>query len=263
MALVAVVFLAPLAALVSASLRQPGLPPPRSIEWIPNPVAWGNYAELFSLLPFGRYLANSLLVVFIAIPFTLVTASLAGYATSRLDHRQRRAVVYSAIAMQLIPITALWLPRFLIFQWFGMINTYSALLLPVLMGSAPLFVLLFYRTCISIPPSLFEAAELDGASPLGVWWRVAMPLARPTTMAVSSLTFILYWNDYINPLLYLKSQRLFTLPVGLQQLQQLDRTNWPLLLAGSTILVVPAVLMFLLVQRFFLQQGRLGGTSGW
>ena len=90
-----------------------------------------------------------------------------------------------------------------------------------------------------------------------------MPLARPTTMAVSSLTFVMYWGDYINPLLYLKSQKLFTLPVGLQQLQQLDKSNWPLLMAASTILVLPALVMFLLIQRFFLQESRLGGTSGY
>lgn len=260
---ISLLYILPLVILITASLRLPGLPPPRTIEWIPSPISWDNYLELFRILPFGQYLLNSLIVVVIAIPVTIVTASLAGYATSRLGHRARKVIIYSAIAMQLIPITALWLPRFLIFKSFGFINTYASLLLPVLMGSAPLFVLLYYQTCATIPDSLYEAAELDGASTVGVWWKVAMPLSRSTTMAVSSLTFIMYWNDYINPLLYLKSQSLFTLPVGLQQLQQLDKTNWPILMAASALLVLPAVIMFLMVQKFFLQGGRMAGTSGW
>ncbi|MCE9558459.1 MAG: carbohydrate ABC transporter permease [Armatimonadetes bacterium] len=263
MILISLFFLYPLMILFSASLRQPGLAPPRTVEFIPNPISWANYIELFELLPFGKYLINSLIVTVIAIPLTLIVASLAGYATARLEPKPRQTMIYAAIAMQLIPVTALWLPRFLIFKWLGLINSFGSLLMPVLLGSAPIFMLLYTRACMTIPTSLYEAAELDGASPAKIWWRIAMPLARPTTMAVSSLTFVMYWGDYINPLLYLKSQKLFTLPVGLQQLQQLDKSNWPLLMAASTILVLPALVMFLLIQRFFLQESRLGGTSGY
>ncbi len=259
--LVALPFVLPIFWMLSASLRQPGLPPPRTIEWIPSPITWTNYVRVFEMLPFGKYLLNSLLVTFIAVPCTLLTASLAGYATSRLGPKDRQTIVYGAIALQLVPLITLWLPRFLMFKQVGITNTFWSLLIPVVMGSAPLFTLLYYRSCRSIPTSLFEAAELDGAPQAKVWWRVAMPLVRSTTMAVSSLTFLMFWGDYLNPILYLKSQALYTLPVGLQQLQQLDKTNWPLLMAASTILVAPTVVMFLLVQKFFLQDGRLGGAT--
>ena len=103
------------------------------------------------------------------------------------------------------------------------------------------------------------SARLEGAGALTLWRHVALPLARATTGAVAVLTFALYWSDFMTPLLYLKSQSLYTLPVGLQQLQQLDRTNWPLLMAASVALAAPPALLFLLVQRQFLRAGRLPG----
>jgi multiple sugar transport system permease protein len=259
----AAIFLVPLLWVLSASLRRPGLPPSRSIEWVPDPVSWGNYPHIFELLPFGAYTLNSLLVAGIAVPLTLVTASWAGFGMAQMDARSRNALIVVSLVLLLIPVTSLWLTRFVLFRWLGLIDTYAALLAPACMGSSPLFVLLFFWTFRRVPPELFESARMDGAGLLAIWRRVALPSARPTVMAVSVLTFILYWNDFINPLLYLKSQRLYTLPVGLQQLQQLDRTNWPLLMAASVLLAAPAAALFLVVQRYFLQESRLGGTSGW
>jgi multiple sugar transport system permease protein len=260
---VTALFGVPLLWVFSASLRRPGLPPPRSVEWLPDPVSWGNYPLLFELLPFGTYCLNSLLVAALAVPLTLVTASWAGFGMAQLDARARHGLILLSLALLLIPVTSLWLTRFVLFRWLGLINTFTALLAPACMGSSPLFVLLFYWTFGRMPAELFESARMDGAGLLSIWGRVALPLSRPTVMAVSVLTFILYWNDFINPLLYLKSQHLYTLPVGLQQLQQLDRTNWPLLMAAAVLLTAPAALTFLAVQRYFLQESRLGGSAGW
>jgi multiple sugar transport system permease protein len=105
-------------------------------------------------------------------------------------------------------------------------------------------------------------AHLDGAGPFATWRRIGLPLARPATVAVAVLTFILYWSDFISPLLYLRSQDLYTLPLGLRQLQQLDRGDWPILMAGAVLLTVPAVLFFLLVQRRFLGERGFGDGAG-
>ena len=172
-----------------------------------------------------------------------------------------RLVVLS-VALLLVPVTALWLTRFLLFRWVGLVDTLLALVVPALMGSSPLFVLLFYWTFRRIPFELYELARLEGAGPLTVWRRVGLPLARPTVVAVAILTFLLYWSDFINPLLYLRSPELYTLPLGLRQLQQLDRSDWPLLMAGSVILVVPVVVFFLVVQRRFLGEERTDEGSG-
>ena len=257
-----IVFVLPLVWMVSASLRQTGLAPPRTIEWIPNPIAWGNYAHLFRLLPLGRYVLNSFTVSLLAVPLTLATASWAGFAMAQLSARGRERMMTFSLIVLMIPITAVWLTRYVLFAWVGLVDTYLALLAPGVMGSSPLFILLFYWAFRRIPAELYEAARLEGAGAFAIWWRVGLPLAGATMVAVSLLAFILYWSDFITPLLYLKSQDLYTLPIGLRQLQEMDRTNWPLLMAGSVVMTAPVIVLFLIVQRFFLQESRLAGIYG-
>jgi multiple sugar transport system permease protein len=259
--LVAALFLLPLWWMVTASLRPPGLPPPSSVEWLPGQPSVGNYGAVFELLPFGRYLLNSLTVVVLAVPLTIVTASLAGFAMALLPRRSRTGLVVVSVALLMVPVTALWLTRFLLLRWVGLTDTLLALVLPALAGSSPLFVLLYYWTFRRVSPEVFEMARLDGAGPLGTWRHIALPLAVPTSVAVAVLTFILYWSDFISPLLYLRSQDLYTLPMGLRQLQQLDPADWPLLMAGAVMLTVPAVLFFLLVQRLLLGERGLGSRG--
>lgn len=250
--LVAAVFLLPLLWMITAALREPGLPPPRSIEWLPSSPSPDNFAAVFELLPFGRYLLNSLAVVMLAVPLTIITASMAGFSMALLERRSRVALVVVSVALLMVPITALWLTRFLLFSWVGLTDSLLALVVPALAGSSPLFVLLFYWTFRRVSPEIFETAHLDGAGAFTVWRRIALPNARPTTVAVAVLTFILFWSDFISPLLYLRDQDLYTLPLGLRQLQQLDPTDWPLLMAGAVMLTLPAVLFFLVVQHLFL-----------
>jgi multiple sugar transport system permease protein len=245
-------FLLPLLWMFSASLRPAGLPPPRGMEWIPSTLTFSNYLRIFEILPFGRYMFNSIYISSLGVALTLLTASWAGLGMSLLGkHGRLRLLIVSAI-LQIIPITAVWLTRFLLFAWIGITNSRWSLLAPALLGSSPLFVLLFYWTFRRVDRAIFETAQLDGANLLQIWWQIALPLARPALMAVGMLSFLYYWNDFINPLLYLRSQSLFTLPVGLLQLQEMDRTNWPLLMAASTIMTVPAVLVFSILQRALL-----------
>lgn len=251
---VLLVFVLPLFWAASASLRQPGLPPPRTIEWIPNPVMWSNYQRLFELLPMARYVLNSLIVTAVAVPVTLIVASWAGLAMAQLEDPTRRRLVVLSVLLLMVPVTSVWLTRFVIFSWLGLLNTRWSLMMTAFMGASPLFVLLFYRAYRRLPAALFDAAHLDGASALTVWWRIALPLSRSTIVAVAVLAFLVFWGDFIDPLMYLRSQELYTLPVGLRQLEQLDRTNWPLLMAGTMVMILPAVLLFLVIQRYVLQE---------
>lgn len=256
--LVAVLFLLPLVWMLTASLRDPTLPPPRTIEWLPDPITPGNYGAVFELLPFGRYLLNSFIVVAVAVPLTLVTSSMAGFAMALLERRSRVQLVVLSVALLMVPVTALWLTRFLLFRWAGLTDSLVALIVPALAGSSPLFVLLYYWTFRRVPSEVFEMARLDGAGVLATWRRIALPQAIPTSIAVAVLTFILYWSDFVSPLLYLRSQDLYTLPMGLRQLQQLDPSDWPLLMAGAVLLAVPAIGFFLIVQHLFLGERGLG-----
>lgn len=247
---VAALFVLPLIWVVSTSLRQPGLPPPPAIEWLPSPLFWSNYREIFEIVPLGWYLLNSLRVGVVAVPLTLLVASWAGFAMAQLPAGLRQRLVALTVALLLVPTASLWLMRFVLFSQLGLIDTIWPLVAPALMGSRASFVLLFYWSFRRVPLELFEAARLDGANALLIWARVAMPLARPTTVAVTVLCFSLYWSDFLSPLLYLKSESRYTLPVGLSMLRQMDRTNWPLLMAGAVVMTVPVVGLFLLIQRY-------------
>ena len=246
---IATAFILPLVWMLAASLRPAGLPPPRGIEFLHWPPTLDNYVRIFEILPFARYTLNSLLVALTGVTFTLLTASWAGFGMSLLGPRAQLRLLILSILLQMIPFTALWLSRFLLFARLGITNSYFALISPALMGTSPLFILLFYWTFRRTDRSVFESASLDGAHLFQVWWKVALPLARPALMAVGMLSFLFYWNDFISPLIYLRSQTLYTLPVGMLQLQEMDRTNWPLLMAAAVVVTVPAVAVFAALQR--------------
>ncbi len=259
MLMVVACFALPLLWMLAASLRQPGLPPSRTLEWWPTPLAWSNYLRIFEIVPLGRYIWNSLVVALLAVPITLVTASWAGFAMAQLPAQPRRLLAILAVVLRMVPITALWLTRFILFSYLALIDTLWALVATAWMGSSPLFVLLFYWTFRRISSEVYEAARLDGLGVLRSWALIGLPLARPTVAAVAVLTFVQYWSDFINPLLYLKSEQLYTMPVGLQVLKQLDQSNWPLLLAAAVVMIAPVLLLFFVLQRAFWPHDRDAG----
>ncbi|HEX8599392.1 MAG TPA: carbohydrate ABC transporter permease [Chloroflexia bacterium] len=260
--LVAVLFLLPLIWMLGASVRKVGLPPPNQLEWIPNPIELSNYARIFELLPLGSYTLNSLKVVLVAVPLTIITASWAGFAMSQIAPRPRTWLIVASLVALMVPVTALWLTRFLIYKWIGVLDSLWALILPSFMGTSPLFVLLFYWTFSRIPGELYESARLDGAGALRIWGQIAMPLSRASIVAVGVLAFVFFWSNFIDPVLYLNQQQNYTLPMGLQSLQQMQPTNFPLLIAGAVVITVPVIIMFMFAQRFFLQETRGAGWLG-
>lgn len=221
----------PLLWMFIAALRPAGDPITASL--LPSRLTLDNFSRLFASIQVGRYTLNSLRVVLIAIPLTLLTASWAGFAMARLPQPARRRWVVLSLLVLIIPGVALWAPRFLIYNWLGLTDTLWVLVAPALLGTSPFFVLMFYRAFRRIPAAVYESAHLDGAGVLDTWGRIALPMARPTAVAVAILSFILYWGDFISPLLYVNDARDYTLPVGLQLLQQLGRSDYPLLMAGA------------------------------
>jgi multiple sugar transport system permease protein len=253
--LLVIVFAFPLAWMLSYSLRPVGLPPPNRLELFVPPFTFENYwSALYQYAPLGKYLLNSLVVAAIAVPLTVMTSSWAGFAMSQLSKRIQAALFGLCIVWLIVPAPAMWLPRFLIFKQLGWIDSFAALIAPALMGTSPFYILLFYIAFERVSREVFEAARVDGASPLRIWYSVALPSALPSVVTVAMLAFTFYWNDYMSPLLYLRSPLNYTLPVGLQTLQQLVRSNYPVLMAASVIMVAPIVVLFALVQRFFLQE---------
>jgi multiple sugar transport system permease protein len=252
---VATLFLLPVLFMALAALRPAGQPIASAL-WPARP-SLDNFQRLFAVLPIVRFTLNSLIVVLFAVPLTVLTASWAGYAMARLPRPAQRRWVLISFMTLMVPGVALWSSRFLIYHRLGIGGTLAALVAPALMGSSPFFVLMFYRAFRRIPTAIYDAARLDGAGILATWRQVALPIARTTAVAVAVLTFILYWGDFLSPLLYLDDARQYTLPVGLQLLEQLGRSDYPLLMAGAVwatlaplaLVVVGAVGMALVERR--------------
>ncbi len=251
-----VLFLLPLASMLVGSLRLPGLPPPRGIEWLPKPLAWGNYIAVFQSehgVELGRYALNTLVVELLAVPTTLLAASWAGFALEQLPSHLARRIITASLLLLLLPETALWVSRFILYKFAGLLDTPFALAAPSLLGTTPLYMLIFYWTYRRVPRETWEAARLDGVGAFRMWWSLGVPAARAAFAAVGILTFVYYWREFNEPLLYISTIGKYTLSVGLAYLEQLDPTNWPLLMAGSVVITLPLVMVFLIAQPFFLE----------
>lgn len=250
-AALSLLFLGPLVFMVLGSLRAPGLPPPDGFELIPREATWSNFKTVFAFVPLGRHLVNSVIVVAVAVPVTVLIASWAGFAIATATPRARRVLIALSMVSLMVPLSALWVPRFVMFRWAGLIDTLWPLMLPALMATTPFYVLLFAISYWRVPTALFEAARLENLSPFGIWWQVAWPLAKPTAFAVAVLAFTWHWANFVDPLLYLSSGERYTVPLGLRALQTLEPTNHPILLAGAVMVSLPPVIAFLAAQRSF------------
>ena len=249
--LIALLFLSPLVLMALGSLRPPGLPPPEGLELWPASPAWSNYDFVFDLIPLSTQLINSFVVVAVAVPLTVAVASLAGFAIVVAPERSRRALIAITVLVQMVPLTALWVPRFVLFQKLGLTDSLVPLMAPGLMATSPLFVAVFALAYARLPKDVLAAARLDGWSPLQVWRKIAFPLALPAAGAVAVLAFAAHWANLIDPLIYLSDTDLYTVPLGLRSLQTLEPANFPFLLAASVVATVPAVIAFLAGQRAF------------
>jgi multiple sugar transport system permease protein len=249
--LITVACLIPLYWVIVASLRASGLPPAASIEWWPGSPNWDNYAQLFRVVRMDLYIRNSLIVVAVGVPVTVLVSALAGFGLSQLGDTWRRRLVAASVSLLLIPGMAVWTLRFFVLNALGLIDSLGALIVPALAGGSPVFVLLFYWACWRIPREIYESARLEGAGAWTVLWQIARPLIWPTIAVVAVLAFALFWGDVTTPVLYIFSPKLYTLPVGLLLVRQMDNTNIPLQMAGSVLMIAPIVLLFVSLQRLF------------
>jgi multiple sugar transport system permease protein len=259
---VAVVFLLPLWFMLSGSLREPGTPPPRTPELVPTPLSTTSYERAFDLVDLGRHTVNSLVVAALTVPLAVLVASWAGFAFLLVAGRARSVLIGLSFAALMIPVTALLVPRFTLFRWLELTDTWVPLVAPALLGLSPFYVLLYYWSFRRLPPELLEAARLEGMQPFAMWRRLGMPLVRPVTVAIALLAFIATWGNFLDPLIYLFDPDLYTLPLGLRSLAALDRTNFPILLAGAVAATAPVVAAFVVAQRYFLHEDRGAGWLG-
>lgn len=255
---VTVVFGLLLVFLVTGSLRNPGLPPPRTPELLPRPLAWGNYERAIELVDLDRAVLNSLIVAVVFVPVSVLVASWAAFAATLLGPGARGVLVAASVFALMVPVTAMLVPRFALFRWLGLIDSFGPLLAPALLGASPFYVLVYLAAFRRLPVDFYDACRLEGLTPFRMWRTVAMPLVRPVTVAVAALAFVFSWGSFLEPLVYVYDRDLFTVPLALKSLALLDRTNYPLLLAGAVIATAPVVAVFLLAQRYFLHERGAG-----
>lgn len=249
---VSAVFALPLWYVVSGALRPRGLAPPRGADLLPPQVTFESIRSINEFIPITQFLWNSLLIASVAVPVSVLVAALAGFGIRTLRSGSARRMVIVIVVMMLIPASTIWATRFQMFDAVGLSASVLAVIAPALLGASPLYALLYAWAFSGLDDEQLWAARLDGAGELTVWWRVAMPQVRPTTLAVAVLAFAFHWANFIDSLLYLQSQQRFTLPIGIRFLQLLNPTDWPLLMAGCVVMTMPAVVVFLFAQRLFL-----------
>lgn len=238
----ALAFALPVLLLLVAALHPPGSVPVAGGLWPADP-GLAAFAAVFEQVPMARALVNSTLVVWVFVPVSVVTASMAGLGIHQLGPRAQRWAVAALVAAASVPYAAIWLPRFLLFQNLGLTGTWWPLWAPALMGGSPLLVLLYAVAMRGIAPSQIAAARLEGAGWLRIWWQVALPQVRPATVATILLAAAWCWANFIDPLLYLSSERWQTAPLMLHALELIGASNWSVLMAGAVIVIAPLVIL--------------------
>lgn len=231
-------------------------------EWIPREFRWENYVEALVYKPFYRFILNTLLIAVVNQIAILLTASFCGYGFARIVFPGRDFWFGIVMATLMVPYIVLMVPQFIIFTKLGWIDTYLPLTVPLFFGGGAFNIFLFRQFFRSLPEELADAGRIDGNSEFGVYWRIMMPLCKPALATVAVFTFLNTWNDFLAPLLYLRSDYNFTVALGLATFRSVMNTRWDLLMAASTAMIAPIILLFFFAQRYFVEGIVLSGLKG-
>ena len=231
-------------------------------EWIPREFRWQNYVEALVYKPFYRFILNTLLIAVANQIAILLTASFCGYGFARIPFPGRDFWFGIVLATLMVPYIVLMVPQFIIFTRLGWIDTYLPLTVPLFFGGGAFNIFLFRQFFRSLPEELADAGRIDGNSEFGVYWRIMLPLCKPALATVAVFTFLNTWNDFLAPLLYLRSDYNFTVALGLATFRSVMNTRWDLLMAASTAMIAPIILLFFFAQRYFVEGIVLSGLKG-
>lgn len=257
----AIVILIPMAWMLSSSLKdniEIFTFPPR---FIPTHPRWSNYPAAIRLIPFFRYMFNSLTIAVLGMLGTVISSALVAYAFARLRAPGLPALFYILLATIMLPGTVTLIPRFLIFNWLGWVGTYLPLIVPS-WTAGPFNVFLLRQFFRNIPRDLDDAARVDGASYFAIFWRVIVPQSIPALSAVAIFDFVGHWNDFLDPLIYIQKTEMYTIQIGLSSFRDIYNTQWNYLMADSLLATIPCLILFFLFQRVFIQGVVVSGIKG-
>ncbi|MEU7861819.1 carbohydrate ABC transporter permease [Nonomuraea sp. NPDC049141] len=247
----AVLVLVPFAWMVSSALKRDNEVFTVPIQWIPRELRWSNFVEIWERIPLLTYLGNS---AFLSVTITLLqllTGSFAAYGFAKVRFPGRDALFLAYIATIAVPWQAYMVPQYIMMQKADLTNTYWAIILLQAFGAFGVFLMRQYY--MSIPDDLCEAARIDGLSEYGIYWRIILPLSKPALASLALLTFVNTWNDYMGPFIYLTSNELWTVQLGLRSFVGQYDAEYAMMMTGAVLSVLPILVIFLLGQRYFIR----------
>lgn len=259
--ILAVLFILPIFYLFMGSFKAESELFRQPFKWLPDKFQFGNYVNMFSSIPFFKYLKNTMIIVICNIVGSLLSCSLVAYGFSRLRWPGRDKVFILVLVTMILPYQVTLVPLFLMFTKMKWIGTFLPLTVTCFFGN-PFFIFLLRQFFTGIPQDISEAARIDGAGEFTIFSRLVLPMAKPALTTVAIFAFIRSWNDFLGPLVFLGKDELYTLSLAASMLKSNLDPNWSLLLALGAVMVLPVLILFFIMQKYFIQGIAMSGIKG-
>ncbi|HOP56056.1 MAG TPA: carbohydrate ABC transporter permease [bacterium] len=256
---ISILLLIPLLWAISTSLKEPSQIYTEHSPWIPNPILWTNYTEVWKVLPFATFYINSLIITIVPTIGALISSLLVAYGFARFDFPAKNILFYAVLSTMMIPSQVTIIPVFLIFKSLGWIDTFYPLIVPSFLGGGAFNIFLLRQFLMTIPRELDDAAKIDGCGSFDILRKILTPLLKPALATIAILTFMGHWNDFMGPLIYLKSLQKYPLALGLRFFQTHyggivgGTAHHNLLMSAAILSLIPCFILFISAQKYFVQ----------
>jgi len=257
----AILVFVPFAWTISTSLKTETQTLKSPPEWIPNPVMWQNYPDALTARPFARYYKNTFIITILSVIGQVISSAIVAYGFARFRFPGRNFLFIIVLTTLMIPFQMLIIPRFILFKELGWLDTFLPLIVPNFFGGA-FSIFLLRQYFMTVPLELDEAAKIDGANAFQRFWNIMMPLARPALGAVAVFEFMSTWQDFLGPLIYLSSDKNYTVSVGLAAFRNDYFTAWHLFMAAAAVAMLVPLVVFFIAQKYFISGVTLTGAGG-
>ena len=257
----AILVFVPFAWTISTSLKTEAQTLKSPPEWIPNPVQWQNYPDALTARPFGRYYKKTFIITILSVIGQVLSSAVVAYGFARFRFPGRNFLFIIVLTTLMIPFQMLIIPRFILFKELGWLDTFLPLIVPNFFGGA-FSIFLLRQYFMTVPLELDEAAKIDGANAFQRFWSIMLPLARPALGAVAVFEFMSTWQDFLGPLIYLSSDRNYTVSVGLAAFRNDYFTAWHLFMAAAAVAMLVPLVVFFIAQKYFISGVTLTGAGG-
>lgn len=265
----AVILLLPLWWMISTSLKETGRELSYPPQWIPNPAVWRNYIEIWDFIPYGVYFRNSMIVTVGATAGSMLCSALVAFGFARLRFPGRNILFMLVLSTLMLPAVVTLVPNFILFRQLGWIDTFLPLIIPSWLGQGAygqgaFYIFLMRQFYMGIPREYDEAARVDGASALQIFWHILLPLSVPPLVVVGIFAFLANWNDFLYPLIFIQSPNKTVVAIGIRSMMDASERGipWNLIMAGSFLMVLPCLIALLVGQKYFVKGIATSGLAG-